>query len=240
LKAVLLVGGAGTRMRPLTYVLPKCLLPVGGKPLLERTIGYLESHGINEFVLCVAYLKKQIIETFGDGSSLGVKIEYAESETPMGTAGQLRTAASLLDGTFVAMNGDIVTNLNIGNLIATHKKIPAIATLALKEFGVKIPYGHVVVENDGSVKAFEEKPTLNYMANAGVYVMEPRLLESIPKGKASSLETEVFPLLISKGERINTFFESAYWADVGSMADFERVNDEALTDPSIVIPRKTP
>jgi mannose-1-phosphate guanylyltransferase len=238
MKAVLLVGGAGTRMRPLTYVLPKCLLPVGGKPLLERTIGYLESNGINEFVLCVAYLKKQIIDTFGDGRALGVKIEYAESEIPMGTAGQLRTAAPLLDDTFVAMNGDIVTNLNIGNLIATHKRVPGVATIALKEFGVKIPYGHVVISNDGSVKAFEEKPTLNYMANAGVYVMEPRLLDSIPEGKACSLETDVFPSLISKGERINTFFESAYWADVGSMADFERVNDEALTDPSIIVPRK--
>ena len=238
MKAALLVGGAGTRMRPLTYVLPKCLLPVGGKPLLERTIGYLESHGINEFVLCVAYLKKQIIDTFGDGSTLGVKIEYAESETPMGTAGQLRTAAPLLNDTFVAMNGDIVTNLNIGKLIATHKRVQGVATIALKEFGVKIPYGHVVVAKDGSVKAFEEKPTLNYMANAGVYVMEPRLLDSIPKAKVSSLETDVFPLLISKGERINTFFESAYWADVGSMADFERVNNEALTDTSIIVPKK--
>jgi len=238
LKAVLLVGGAGTRMRPLTYVLPKCLLPVGGKPLLERTIKYLESHGITEFVLCVAYLKKQIIDTFGDGSALGVKIEYAESETPMGTAGQLKTAAPLLDDTFIAMNGDIVTNLNIVNLVATHRRVPGIATIALKEFGVKIPYGHVLVASDGGVKAFEEKPTLNYMANAGVYVMEPPLLRSIPEAKVSSLESDVFPHLISMGERINTYFESAYWADVGSMADFERVNDEALTDPSIVVPGK--
>jgi mannose-1-phosphate guanylyltransferase/phosphomannomutase len=225
-------------MRPLTYVLPKCLLPVGGKPLLERTMAYLQTYDIDEFVLCVAYLKKQIIDRFGDGSSLGVKIEYAESETPMGTAGQLKTAASFLRETFVVMNGDIVTDLNIGKLADFHREAGGIATIALKEFGVRIPYGHVVVNDDGTVKAFEEKPTLNYLANAGVYVMEPRLLDAIQGGKVSSLETDVFPRLISKGEKLNTFFEQAYWADVGSMADFERVNDEALTDPSIVVPRK--
>jgi NDP-sugar pyrophosphorylase family protein len=225
-------------MRPLTYVLPKCLLPVGGKPLLERTMMYLKSYGIEEFVLCVAYLKNQIIDRFGDGRSLGVRIQYAESETPLGTAGQLKSAAPFLRSTFVAMNGDIVTDMNIGKLIATHLKVGGMATIALKEFGVKIPYGHVLVSDQGKVVGFEEKPTLNYMANAGVYVMEPSLLDSIQTGKVSSLESDVFPRLISKGEKINAFFESAYWADVGSMADFERVNDQALNDPSIVVPRK--
>jgi NDP-sugar pyrophosphorylase family protein len=224
-------------MRPLTYVIPKCLLPVGGKPLLERTLRYLEAYGFTEFVLCVSYLKKQIIDAFGDGQALGLKIEYAQSETPLGTAGQLRTAAPYLKDTFLAMNGDIVTDLNIGNLVNTHRKSSAVATIALKEFGVKMPYGHVVVGDSGMVKAFEEKPTLNFMANAGVYAMEPRVLEIIPQGKVCSLETETFPSLISKGERVGSYYEAAYWADVGSMADFERVNDEALADPSIVLPR---
>jgi len=237
MKAVLLVGGVGTRMRPLTYVVPKCLLPVGGKPMLERTMKYLETYGITEFVLCVSYLKKQIIDTFGDGKGLGLKIEYAQSETPLGTAGQLRTASPFVKDTFLAMNGDIVTNLNVGKLVETHRKVGGIATIALKEFGVKIPYGHIVVDGSERVTAFEEKPTLNYMANAGVYVMEPRVFDSIPTGKTMSLETEVFPGLIARGEVITSYYESAYWADVGSMADFERVNDEALADPSIVLPK---
>jgi mannose-1-phosphate guanylyltransferase / phosphomannomutase len=240
MKAVLLVGGAGTRMRPLTYVVPKCLLPVGGKPLLERTLRYLESYGFTEFVLCVSYLKKQIIDTFGDGSALGFKIEYAQSESPLGTAGQLSTAAPYLKETFLAMNGDIVTNMNIGHLVETHRKSKAVATIALKEFGVKIPYGHVLVGDSGEVKAFVEKPTLNFMANAGVYVMEAKVMGYIPQGKASSLETEVFPQLIARGERLGSYYESAYWADVGSMADFERVNNEALADPSIVQPSGPP
>jgi NDP-sugar pyrophosphorylase family protein len=197
---------------------------------------YLEGHGITEFILCVAYLKKQIMEAFGDGSSLGFKIEYAESDTPLGTAGQLKTASSKLDDTFLAMNGDIVTNLSISNLVSTHKKKGGVATIALKEFGVKIPYGHINVDSSGKVTAFEEKPTLNYMANAGVYVMELKVLDMIPPKKVSSLETEIFPLLISRGEVINSYFESAYWADVGSMDDFERVNNEALADPSLVAP----
>jgi NDP-sugar pyrophosphorylase family protein len=236
LKAVLLVGGAGTRLRPLTYVVPKCLLPVGGKPLLERTMKYLGGHGFTEFVLCVAYLKKQIMDSFGDGSSLGFRIEYAESDAPMGTAGQLKTAERFLDGTFLAMNGDIVTNLNVSRLVATHRRGGGVATIALKEFGVKIPYGHIVVDGEGRITAFEEKPTLSYKANAGVYVMERRLLDAIPAGKVASLETDVFPKLIAKGEAIHSYFESAYWSDVGSMADFERVNNEALDDPSIITP----
>ncbi len=227
-------------MRPLTYVVPKCLLPVGGKPLLERTMRYLEGHGITEFVLCVAYLKKQVMEAFGNGSSLGLKIEYAESDVPLGTAGQLRTAAPFLEDTFLTMNGDIVTNLNVSNLIAKHIEGGSVMTIALKDFGVKIPYGHIEIDGNGKVTAFHEKPTLNFMANAGMYVMEPRLLDFIPEGKVSSLETEVFPSLIAKGERISSYFESAYWADVGSMADFERVNDEALSDPSIVVPGRPP
>lgn len=236
MKAALLVGGPGTRLRPLTYVVPKCLLPVGGKPLLERTLRYLESYGITEFVLCVSYLKKQIIDTFGDGSALGFRIEYAQSDTPLGTAGQLRTAAPFLNETFLAMNGDIVTTLSIGNLVETHRKTGGVATIALKEFGVKVPYGHVIVNGSGRVEGFEEKPTLTFKANAGVYVMEPRVFDAIPTGKACSLETETFPQLIARGEKIGSYFEEAYWADVGSMADFERVNNEALADPTIVLP----
>jgi NDP-sugar pyrophosphorylase family protein len=223
-------------MRPLTYVVPKCLLPVGGKPLLERTIKYLGGYGIDEFVLCVAYLKKQVKDTFGDGSPLGVKIEYAESETPLGTAGQLKTASDFVKETFLAMNGDIITTLNVEKLLSTHRAKGGIATIALKEFGVKIPYGHVIVDNEGRVSEFREKPTLNYHANAGVYILEPRIFEAIPSGKTSSLETETFPGLISKGETVNSYFESAYWADVGSMADFERVNNEALAESSVVAP----
>jgi len=216
-------------MRPLTYVMPKCLLPLGGKPLLERTVQYLGSYGISEFVLCVAYLKKQVIDAFGDGSRLGVKIEYAESEVPLGTAGQLKTAEPFVKGRFLAMNGDIVTDMNIGGLLQAHAQHGGVATLALKRFEVRIPYGNITVDDGQMVVKFEEKPTLSYMANAGVYVLEDRIFRHIPPGKQYSIEREVFPQLIASGEKIGTYFEDAYWADVGSLPDFERVDGEILS-----------
>jgi NDP-sugar pyrophosphorylase family protein len=215
-------------MRPLTYVVPKALLPIAGKPLLERTVNYLKSYGISEFVVCVAYLKKQIIDAFGDGKDLGIHMVYAEADSPLGTAGQLKTAERFVDDTFLAMNGDIVTSLNIASMLQAHVKTGGIGTIAVKRFNVKIPYGYLTLEDDGIIKKFEEKPTLGFMANAGVYILEPRLFSKIPEGRNSSLETEIFPLLLSNGEMINSYYEDAYWADVGSMTDFERVNDEAL------------
>jgi mannose-1-phosphate guanylyltransferase len=233
MQAVILAGGAGTRMRPLTYVVPKALLPVGGKPLIERTIEYLKSYGIKEFVICVAYLRKQIISSIGDGKNLGVSIEYAETDMPMGTAGQLKSAERLIHGSFLAMNGDIVASLNISNLISTHERAGGIGTIALKKFEVKIPYGYITVDRNSLIQKFEEKPTLSFMANAGIYVFEPRLFDYIPDGKICSLETETFPTLISRGETLSSHYENAYWADVGSMTDFERVNDEILTNGNL-------
>lgn len=237
MKAVILVGGVGTRLRPLTYVMPKCLLPVGGMPLLEWTIKYLNSHGFTEFVVCVAYLKRQIITTVGDGSRLGVTIQYAEAESPMGTAGQLKTAEPFIDDTFLAMNGDIVTSLNVRNIIKMHKERGGTATIALKKFDVKVPYGHITAGEDAVIQKFEEKPTLRLMANAGIYVLEKSIFESIPPGRTYSLETEVFPALIQRGERLNSYYEEAYWNDVGTMGDFEKVNDELLSlRPSLGAP----
>jgi len=237
-QALILSGGAGTRMRPLTYVLPKGLLPIGGKPLLERTIQYLQSYGIDEYIICVAYLKNQIKSTIGDGSQWGVKVRYAEADMPLGTAGQLKTAEALVHGRFLAMNGDIVTSLNIANLVSSHEESGGMGTIALKKFEVKIPYGHVSLQkDDSSIQRFEEKPTLSFMANAGVYVFEPKIFEYIPSDRISSLETEIFPTMIAKGEALNSYYENAYWADVGSMTDFERVNDEVLVNGNL-IPRK--
>lgn len=225
-------------MRPLTYVMPKGLLPIGGKPLLERTIQYLKSYGISEYIICVAYLKNQIISTIGDGSNFGVTVKYAEADMPLGTAGQLKTAESLVSGTFLTLNGDIVTSLNIAGLLASHEESKGLGTIALKKFEVKVPYGYVTLHrNNSSIQRFDEKPTLSFMANAGVYVFEPRLFDYIPADRESSLETEIFPAVLSRGEILNSYFENAYWADVGSMTDFERVNDEVLVNGNL-IPRR--
>ena len=233
MKAVIIAGGAGTRLRPLTYVVPKCMLPVGGKPLLERTVKYLRTYGFSDFVVCVAYLKKQIIDAFGDGSDLGVKIQYAEAEGPLGTAGQLKTAEKYIDDDFLALNGDVVTSLNVTRLLTTHKERDGTGVIALKKYEVRIPYGYVTTEHTSLIKNFSEKPTLQFLANAGFYVFKKKIFDYIPSRKVCSLETEVFPEMIKKGEKIYSYYEDAYWNDVGTMVDFEKVNDEFLSNAAV-------
>lgn len=229
MRAVILAGGIGTRMRPLTYVVPKSMLPLGGKPLLELTIQYLKEYGINEVIICVAYLKKQIMDYFKNGKSFGVKIKYAQADKPLGTAGQLKTAEKFIKNTFLAMNGDIITSLNLKNLINCHKRKRGIGTISIKNYEVKIPYGHITSDSRSSIRKFEEKPTLNISANAGIYILEPEIFKLIPKNKDVSLETEVFPRLIREGKQLCSYYEEAYWADVGTLRDFERVDKELLS-----------
>ncbi len=229
MKAVILAGGVGTRMRPLTYLVPKPLLPIGGKPLLERTIEYLKSYDFDQFVVCVAYLRKNIIDYFrGREDELGVEIEFAEAETPLGTAGQLKTAEEFISETFLAMNGDIVTSLNIKRLVDFHKKEGGLGTIALKSFEFKIPYGLVEIGRNSRITSFREKPTISYLVNAGTYVLETDIFRYIPQGKAMDLETEIFPKAISEGQKLNSFYEEAYWADIGTITDFERVDSDLL------------
>jgi NDP-sugar pyrophosphorylase family protein len=229
LKAVILVGGVGTRLRPLTYLVPKAMLPIGGRPLLEHTIKYLANYGIKEVVLCVAYLKNRIKEHFKDGKELGVVIECAEADQPLGTAGQLMTAKDLLTDTFLAMNGDIVTSLSLKNLADHHKKSGGIGTIALKKFEVQIPHGYIELDRNMILRSFQEKPTMSYQANAGVYILEPRIFNYVKTTPPVSLEHEVFPTAIASGEKIAGYYEDAYWADVGTISDFERVDKELLS-----------
>jgi NDP-sugar pyrophosphorylase family protein len=230
MKAVVLVGGVGTRLRPLTYVIPKCMLPVGAKPLLERTIAWLKEYGIEEVVLCVAYLKNRIKEYFGDGEQMGVKISYAETDMPMGTGGQLKSAQELLgDQSFITMNGDILTSLNLGKMIELHRRRNGIGTLALKKFEIKVPYGNISLGGRDRIMRFDEKPTLSFNANAGVYVLSPKIFEYIPADVPVSLETETFPSALDRGEQLNAYYQDAYWADVGNLVDYEKVDKEILT-----------
>jgi len=217
-------------MRPLTYLMPKAMLPIGGKPLLERTVNWLKGYGVREVVLCVAYLKNQIIEYFGDGSKFGVSIEYAEADMPLGTGGQLKTAERHLSGDFLAMNGDIVTTLNLDSLVYFHESRRGDGTIALKKFEVKIPYGYITVDSDSTIMNFQEKPVLSFFANAGVYVLRSDVFDFIPSNSVVSLETDVFPKMIAAGKRLNSYYEDAYWADVGTLTDFERVDKELLTE----------
>jgi NDP-sugar pyrophosphorylase family protein len=229
MQAVILAGGIGTRMRPLTYIMPKVMLPIGGKPMLEHTINYLKNYGFSEFIVCVAYLKTRIMDYFKGGENLGVDIQFAEADMPLGTAGQLKTAEKTISGRFLAMNGDIITSLNIRKLIEYHEERRGVGTIALKKFEIAVPYGHIEVDNTYRITKFEEKPKLSILANAGIYIFEPRLFDYIPADQTASLERETFPAMLSKGETFKGYYEEAYWADVGTMTDFERVDKELLS-----------
>jgi mannose-1-phosphate guanylyltransferase len=229
MKAVILAGGFGTRLYPITYVVPKIMLPIGGKPLIERTMLYLKGQGIIEFVFCVAYLKKQIMNYLKNRNFPGVSIQYAEAEKPRGTAGQLKTAENYVDDAFFVMNGDIFTSFNVTNLIKVHKENPEnpIATIALKKYTTKLPYGYVEVKQ-GRVTKFDEKPELSYMVNAGMYVFEKEIFSYIPSNKEVSLEREIFPLLLNKRRKIYSYYEEAFWEDIGNLSDYERINKGIL------------
>ena len=231
MKAAILAGGAGIRLRPLTYVYPKVMMPLGGRPLLEHTIEYLKGQGVNEIVLCVAYLRSRIKEYFHDGADFGVKLSYAEADEPLGTAGQLSTAKHMLTDTFIVMNGDILTNLDLSDLLQTHTVSENAATIAVRRLTSEVPYGCVDLDDAMHMTGFREKPVLSYLANAGIYVMNPKVFDYIhPDIVPADLERDVFPAMIASHERIWGYMKEASWAHIGSVADLERIDKELFSN----------
>ena len=231
MKAAILAGGAGIRLRPLTYVYPKAMMPLGGRPLLEHTIEYLKGQQVNEIVLCVAYLRSRIKEYFRDGADFGVSLTYAEADEPLGTAGQLMTARELLTQTFLVMNGDILTNLNLSNMVQTHKGSGNTTTIAVRTLISELPYGCVDLDDSMRMTGFREKPVFTYLANAGIYIMSPKVFDHMRVSSCPvDLERDVFPAMIASGERIGGYTTDASWEHIGSVADLERVDREVFSN----------
>ena len=229
MKAAILAGGAGMRLRPLTYIYPKVMMPLAGKPILEYTIDYLKAYGIDELVLCVAHLRNRIKEYFGDGGDFGIRISYAEAEQPLGTAGQLATARKHFPETFIAMNGDILTSINLNSLMETHKSSGNIATISLRKFSAELPYGCVELDGKMRLTSFREKPEMTYLANAGLYVFNPRVFDYIKTQTGRvDLERDVFPKMILSGETVAGYREDSYWAHIGTVVDLETLDKEIV------------
>ena len=221
-KAVLLVGGKGTRLRPLTYKTPKALLEVNGKTVIEHIFDLLKKFEIRDIILCVGYLKEKIKEYLGDGSKFGVNITYVEEEEPLGTAGPLKLAKKYLDSSFIASNGDELKNINIARMFRLHKRKNALATVALTT--VKDPSEYGVAKLDGSrILEFIEKPkpenAPSNLINAGFYILNPKIIDMIPDG-FSMIETDVFPQLAKKG-RLRGFPFQGQWFDIGNLERYE-------------------
>jgi len=221
MKAVILAGGRGKRLRPLTDEIPKPLIEVGGKPIIVWQIEWLRSYGIHEFVVCAGYLKERIINSLGNGSKLGVKIGYVVEEEPLGTGGAIKNAEVFLkneEGFFV-INGDIITTLNPLELAKLDSKYVGVIALV----PLPSPYGIVEVDDDFKVKSFREKPLLrDYWINAGVYYFRSKIFKYLPvKG---DVEKSVFPMLAELGLLKAVKYEEVFWRSVDTPKDVEEVS----------------
>jgi len=223
MKAVILAGGKGTRLKPYTTVFPKPLMPIDDKPILEIVIRQLKSHGFDEAIVTVGHLAELIMTFFDDGSKYGINIKYSREDKPLGTAGGLGLIKKELNETFLMMNGDVLTTLDFSDLVNYHKRNGAIATIALKERDVKIDFGVVEIDDGNSIVGYTEKPKIDYLVSMGVYVFDPKVLEYIRANEYLDFP-DLIKKLISNGETVKGYVYDGYWLDIGRPDDYERAN----------------
>ena len=244
LEAVLLVGGQGTRLRPLTIATPKPMLAVAGVPLLTHQLARLAAAGVTHAVLGTSYQAHVFADHFGDGSPLGLELEYVTEADPLGTGGGIRNVADRLragpDDPVLVLNGDVLSGHSLRTQLAEHRRVGATVTLHLVEVTDARAFGCVPLDADGRVTAFLEKmdaPVTN-LINAGCYVFTRRLIDDIPCGRPVSVERETFPALVAAGARVQGYVESAYWLDLGTPAAFVTGSADLVTGkaPSPALP----
>lgn len=223
-KVVLMVGGLGSRLRPLTENIPKPMLNVGGKPILQTIVEKFSKYGFVNFVMCVGYKSNIIQDFFGDGSSLGVSIEYILEEKRLGTAGALSLLLKKPDQPFFVMNGDLLTNINYEHLLDYHIDNKAEATMCVREYDFQVPYGVVNID-DSKIKSIVEKPLHKFFVNAGIYVLNPTCLDLIPKNEFYDMPS-LFEKLISIQKNTLSFPLREYWLDIGRIEEYKKANEE--------------
>ena len=224
MKAVILAGGKGTRLKPYTTILPKPLMPIGDMPILEILLRQMKRAGVDEAVLTVGHLAELLRLFFQDGRRLGLDIRYSYEDAPLGTAGPLSLVPGL-DDTFLVSNGDVLTTLPLAELVAHHRRSGAAATIAMHRRQVYIDLG-VIQQNDaGHVTGYIEKPTYDFMVSMGIYVFEPRVLDFIPRNAYLDFP-DLVKRLIAAGEIVSGFPFDGYWQDLGRADDYERAVED--------------
>jgi dTDP-glucose pyrophosphorylase len=222
---VLMAGGSGTRLRPLTDDVPKPLLKVGNKPLLERILESFVEYDFHNFIISVNYKADMIKAHFGDGTNWDVDIRYLDESDRLGTAGALSMIDSKGDLPIIVMNGDVFTQLNIESLLAFHAEQATQATMCVRSYDLQIPYGVVRTQNMRIV-GIDEKPEYRFFVNAGIYVLEPSTLSFVPKNSFFDMP-DLFQALIESGHETTVFPIREYWMDIGKLDDYQRANDDA-------------
>lgn len=224
MKAVVLAGGKGTRLAPYTRVFPKPMMPIGDKAILEVLLLQMKHAGVDEVILTVGHLAGLMRAFFQDGGQLGLKIRYSIEKQPLGTAGPLSLiGASDLTDTFLVSNGDVLTTLDIADLIKFHKASGSIATIATHERSVHIDLGVIKTNGDHTINGYIEKPDIDYLVSMGLYVFEPGVLNFIPTGKYLDFP-DLVKKMIAAGERVSAYPFSGYWQDLGRPDDYEQAN----------------
>lgn len=233
MKAVIMAGGEGARLRPLTCDRPKPMVPLMDKPMMEYIVELLTSHGITEQAVTLQYLPEQIKEYFGDGSSFGASLYYFLEDEPLGTAGSVKNAASFLKETFLVISGDCLTDIDLSEAITFHRQKKALVTIVLTPQDNPLEYGVVMVDEEGKILRFLEKPSWGEVfsdtVNTGIYILEPEVLEYIPAGKKFDFSKDLFPLLLQEKKALYGCSLSGYWCDIGSLEQYRQTNYDILS-----------
>ena len=227
-----MAGGEGTRLRPLTSNQPKPMLPMANVPMMEHVVNLLRQHGFEDIVVTVAFMANAIRTYFGDGSEFGVRMVYATEATPLGTAGSVRNARDELDERFLVISGDVLTDIDLSEVVAFHEKRGALATLALKAVDNPLEFGIVITREDGTVERFLEKPTWGQVfsdtINTGIYVLEPEIFDYIPDGRPVDFSGESFPAVLDDGSPLFGYVADGYWEDVGTLEAYLKAHQDIL------------
>ena len=232
MKAVVMAGGEGTRLRPLTSNQPKPMVPIVGKPCMEHILELLGRHGFDDVIVTLAFMPQAIRSYFGDGESLGLSIGYSVEESPLGTAGSVRLASGKLDDTVLVISGDALCDIDLAALVDFHKERGAAVTIGLKAVENPLEFGIVVTDEDGRIERFLEKPSWGQVfsdtINTGIYVLEPEVLKHVPTDRPYDFSKELFPLLLEMGRPMYGMVCDGYWQDIGNLDDYRQANFDAL------------
>ncbi|NLV73252.1 MAG: NTP transferase domain-containing protein [Chloroflexi bacterium] len=232
MKAVVMAGGAGSRLRPLTINRPKPMVPLANKPVIGHILDLLKRHGITEVIITLQYMAEDIQDYLGDGSHLGMYIEYSVEETPLGTAGSVKQAQDLLNDTFLVISGDSMTDVDLNAVIEYHKAKRSKATLTLYRVPNPLEYGVIIVNEEGRIQQFLEKPSwgevISDTVNTGIYVLEPEILDLFEAGHPFDFSKDLFPLLMANNEPMYGYIADGYWCDVGNLAEYMRASQDLL------------
>jgi len=225
MKAVILAGGKGTRLKPYTTCFPKPLMPIGEEPILEIVIKQLKSHGFKEINMAVGHLAELITVFFGNGEKYGMNINYYREDEPLGTAGPLAQMSNELNETFLMMNGDVLTSLNFSDIVKYHNENEAMATIALYKKNVQIDFGLVELDEENNIDGYTEKPKIDYLVSMGVYVFNPKVMEYIKPNQYLDFP-DLIKILIDNDEKVKGYVYDGYWLDMGRPDDYELANKE--------------